>query len=192
MPNACFRNPNIPISDPNIIRKNSLEIDMNKSFLLAQKYSKNSQNAIPKSSQNWWKAASEEVFWMNFISVLGFDRFLQIFSIFCLRWMLFFFVFYAFSAHVQASISTRRVNGGHAYYTVKTNEKSTFSGFYVFHIFVWGTDFLEFSLHIFLSNLLHFWRAWCFFWMHFWYHFGWFWMQIGCQNPLGGLLGGIP
>ena len=72
---------------------------------------------------------------------------------------IFFFVFYAFSAHVQASISTRRVNGGHAYYTVKTNEKSTFSGFYVFYIFVGGTDFFRFFLYFFVVKSLTFWRA---------------------------------
>ena len=96
---------------------------------------------------------------MNFISVLGFDRFLQIFSIFCLRWMLFFFVFYAFSAHVQASISTRRVNGARAYYTVKTNKKSRFSGFYVFDMCVRGTDFLGLFFHFFVVKSVSFWRA---------------------------------
>ena len=52
MPNACFCNPGHPNSDPKIIRKSNLEIDMKKSSFLVQKYSKSSQNRSPKSTKN--------------------------------------------------------------------------------------------------------------------------------------------
>ena len=60
---------------------------------------------------------------------------------------------------MQASISTRCAKGGHAYYTVKTNEKSRFLGFYIFYIFVGGTDFFRFFLYFFVVKSLTFWRA---------------------------------
>ena len=52
MPNACFCNPGHPNSDPKIIRKSNLEIDMNKSCFLIKKYQKNFQNRSPKSTKN--------------------------------------------------------------------------------------------------------------------------------------------
>ena len=71
----------------------------------------------------------------------------------------FFICFLCLSAHVQAWISTRCAKGGHAYSSVKTYEKSTFSGFYVFYNFAWGTDFLGFFLHFFVVKDVSFWRA---------------------------------
>ena len=52
VPNACFYNPGHPNSDPKIIRKSNLEIDMNKSCFLIKKYQKSSQNRSPKSTKN--------------------------------------------------------------------------------------------------------------------------------------------
>ena len=47
MPNACFCNPGHPNSDPKIIRKSNLEIDMTKSCFVVQKYPKNFQKSVP-------------------------------------------------------------------------------------------------------------------------------------------------
>ena len=52
MPNACFCNPRHPNSDPKIIRKNNLKINMNKSYILVQKNPKSCQNRSPKSTKN--------------------------------------------------------------------------------------------------------------------------------------------
>ena len=71
----------------------------------------------------------------------------------------YFICFLYLSVHVQAPISIRRANGGHAYYTVKTNEKSTFSTFYVCNAFVSRTEFSAFLFHVLLSKSLTFLQA---------------------------------
>ena len=52
MPNACFCNPGHPNSDPKIIRKSNLEIDMKKSCFLIKKYQKTLSKSFPKSTKN--------------------------------------------------------------------------------------------------------------------------------------------
>ena len=48
MPNACFCNPGHPNSDPKIIRKSNLEIDMTKSFFFCQKETKKLSKSVPQ------------------------------------------------------------------------------------------------------------------------------------------------
>ena len=96
---------------------------------------------------------------MNLISVLNVERFHRFFQLIASDWYSFVICFLYLSAHVQASISTKRVNGGHAYYTIKTNATTTFSGFYVFYIFVWGTDFHGFFLYVSIVKSFIFGRA---------------------------------
>ena len=52
MPNACFCIPGHPNSDQKSSEKNNLEIAMNKSSILDQKYRKNCQNGSHKSTKN--------------------------------------------------------------------------------------------------------------------------------------------
>ena len=52
MPNACFSNPGHPNSDPQIIRKSNLKIDLRKSCFSIQTYPKICLNVSPRSTKN--------------------------------------------------------------------------------------------------------------------------------------------
>ena len=107
--------------------------------------------------------------------------------------VVFFTVFPSRFAGPFASIFACLATGDYADYTVKTNEKSTFLGFGLFHAFVktfaFGVKFAYISrleIHAFLegANCL---RPECFF-----INFHALEVTLGVQNPLGRLPGGIP
>ena len=102
-------------------------------------------------------------------------------------------VFPSRSAGPFASIFACLATGDYPDYTVKTNEKSTFLGFRLFHAFVktfaFGVKFAYISrleIHAFLegANLL---RSGCFF-----SNFHALEVTLGVRNSLGRLPGGIP
>ena len=107
--------------------------------------------------------------------------------------VVFFTIFPSRSAGPFASIVACLATGDYADYTIKTNEKSTFLGFGLFHAFVktfaFGVNFAYISrleIHAFLegANCL---RPGCFF-----INFHALEVFLGVQNPLGRLPGGIP
>ena len=106
-----------------------------------------------KIGKSWLREAIFEWIWL----VLGFvfknHRF---FILFASKSVAFLVVFLCFLGGTFASIFASLAMSEDAYYTVKTNEKSIFSDFYVFNKFVSRTDFLVFLLHVFLSKSLTF------------------------------------
>ena len=97
------------------------------------------------------------------------------------------------SAGMSVLIFVRFARSHYADYTIKTNEKSTFLGFGLFHAFVktfaFAVKFAYISrleIHVFLegANCL---RPGCFF-----INFDALEVTLGVRNPLGRLPGGIP
>ena len=116
----------------------------------------------------------------------------MIFHIFGIEICCVFIVFPSRSAGPFASISACLATGDYADYTVKTNGKSTFLGFRLFHAFVKTfasrvkfANISRLEMHVFLEG------ADCFCFACFFIDFHALEVTLGVRNPLGGLPGSI-